>query len=101
MQRQGEHAGIIRKNACRAVALVDIKVDHRDLQRLLCMAMQPRPLGLHQSGGHGAVVEDAKSAAFVRVSVVGAARQIGGNALGRCALTQAQRNPGCRHRCPC
>ena len=73
MQRQGEHRGVVTKNMRCAIALMDIQIHHRHLQR---PALLPRPLGLHQASGHRHIVEDAKPAALVRVSMVGAACQI-------------------------
>ena len=43
--------------------------------------MRAAPFGLHQTGSHRRVVEHAKTAAFVGISVVRAPRQIGGHAL--------------------
>ena len=94
MQRQSEHRGVITKNMRRAVALVDIQVNHRHLQSPLLL---PAPLGLHQPCSHRHVVENAKPAALVRIGMVGAASQIGGNTFFH---GQSGRADGGAHRAP-
>ena len=58
-----------------------VQIKHRDLQPRLVGAVLARPLGLHESGGHGSVIENAKASALVGAGVVGATGQVGGQAL--------------------
>ena len=95
MQRQSEHRGVVTKNMRRAIALVHIQINHRHLQS---PSLLPAPLGLHQPCGHRHIVENAKPAALVRIRMVGATSQIGGNTFfhgqSGCADGGAHRAPG-------
>ena len=60
-----------------AIALVNIQVNHRDLQSVAVFCTQSASsFNLHLPGGDCHIVKDAKSAALVRVGVMGATRQI-------------------------
>ena len=65
-----------------SVALVHVKIDHRDLRRGARSAgagLALRPFGLNHPCHHRNVVEHAKAAALVGVGVVRAAGQVGGD----------------------
>ena len=94
MQRQSEHRGVVTKNMRRAIALVHIQINHRHLQS---PSLLPAPLGLHQPCGHRHIVENAKPAALVRIGMVGATGQIGGNTFFH---GQSGRADGGAHRAP-
>ena len=78
----------------RAIALVHIQINHRHLQS---PSLLPAPLGLHQPCGHRHIVENAKPAALVRIGMVGATGQIGGNTFFH---GQSGRADGGAHRAP-
>ncbi len=84
MERDREDARVAGEDRRRAVALVHVEVDDDDAQRRL---------GLEHAGGDRDVVEDAVAAAARGGGVVGAAGEVGGNALAKGSARRRNRRP--------
>ena len=70
MNRQGEHGGVVLKDAGGAIALMNIEIDDEHAWG--------KALGLHEPGRHGRIIKAAESTPPIIGRMVGAAGQIKG-----------------------
>lgn len=83
---EGVDAVVAGQDGGGAVALMHVAIDHQH--------PADAALGLQGAGGDGGVVEDAEAFPPVPVGMVGAARQVGGDAIGQGGPAGAQGGAG-------